>query len=60
MPKHHYIVEIPYWHRFLVVAEGEAEAIDAAHEETGTIRGYIDAMAVVEMVDDELGAPEEE
>ena len=59
MPKHHYLVTIPYYHRFLVVAESEAEAIEAAHDNSGTIMGYDDSLAVVEMADELYGEPEE-
>lgn len=58
MAKHHYQVTIPYYHRFIVVAESEEEAIEAAHSETGTIMGYEDELAVVEMVDELFGPPE--
>ena len=57
---HYYTVTIPYYHRFTVVASSEEEALEKAHSEEGTIIGYEDDLAVVEIADEVFGAPEEE
>ena len=47
--RHTWIVEIPYIHRFTVVADTAAEALAAAHDEgNGTIVSYDDEAATVE------------
>ena len=59
MTKHHYVVTIPYYHQFTVVAESPEEAIEGAHSEEGRIREYDDSLAEVVMVDDILGTPDQ-
>ena len=48
--KHYYYVTIPYYHRFLVVAVDEEDALEVAHlEGNGTIIRYDDDAALVEL-----------
>jgi len=37
-----YQVIIPYYHKFIVSAEDEDDAVQVAHNSTGTIIGYSD------------------
>ena len=56
---HHYVVTIPYYHRFVVVADDEKHAVEVAHSEgEGTIVDYDDDKAVVQLADDIYGNPE--